>query len=40
VVKLLQENPTRGSKRIVGALNNLGLKLSDSTVENTRFRNG
>jgi putative transposase len=40
VVKLLQENPTRGSKRIVGALDNLGFKLSDSTIDHIRFRNG
>ena len=40
VVKLLQENPTWGSKRIVGALNNLGFRLSDSTVDNIRLRNG
>jgi len=40
VVKLLQENPTWGSKRIVGALDNLGFKLSDSTIDNIRFRNG
>ena len=40
VVKLLQENPTWGSKRIVGALDNLGFKLSDSTVDHIRHRNG
>src|ERR1017187_1936205 len=40
VVKLLQENPTWGSKRIVGALDNLGFKLSDSTVDSIRFRKG
>src|ERR1035438_812942 len=40
VVKLLQENPTLGSKRIVGALANLGFKVSDSTVDNIRLRNG
>jgi transposase InsO family protein len=40
VVKLLQENPTWGSKRIVGALDNLGFKLSDSTVDNIRHRSG
>jgi putative transposase len=40
VITLLQENPTWGSKRIVGALANLGFKLSDSTVDNIRQRNG
>src|ERR1035438_4752079 len=29
-----------GSKRIVGALANLGFKVSDSTVDNIRHRNG
>jgi hypothetical protein len=28
------------AKRIVGALDNLGFKLSDSTVDSIRFRNG
>src|SRR5450755_3738667 len=36
VITLLQENPTWGSKRIVGALANLGFKVSDSTVDNIR----
>lgn len=40
VIKLIQENPTWGSNRIVGALDNLGLKVSDSTVDNVRRRNG
>jgi hypothetical protein len=40
VITLLQENPTWGSKRIVGALANLGFKVSDSTVDNIRQRNG
>jgi putative transposase len=40
VVKLLTENPTWGSNRIVGALDNLGFKVSDSTVDNIRHRNG
>src|ERR1022692_1087083 len=40
VITLLQENPTWGSKRIVGALDNLGFKLSDSTVDNIRHRHG
>src|ERR1035437_1686732 len=34
VITLLQANPTWGSKRIVGALANLGFKVSDSTVDN------
>ena len=40
VIKLIQENPTWGSNRIVGALGNLGLTVSDSTVDNIRQRNG
>jgi putative transposase len=40
VVKLLQENPTWGSKRMVGALANLVFKVSDSTVDNIRLRTG
>jgi len=40
VIKLIQENPTWGSNRIVGALANLGFVLSDSTVDNIRPRNG
>ena len=40
VIKLIQENPTWGSNRIVGALDNLGFTLSDSTVDNIRHRNG
>ena len=40
VITLLQANPTWGSKRIVGALANLGFKVSDSTVDNIRHRNG
>ena len=40
VIKLILENPTWGSNRIVGALDNLGFKLSDSTVDNIRHRNG
>jgi hypothetical protein len=38
VVKLLQANPTWGSKRIVRALANLGFKVSDSTVPYCPFR--
>jgi transposase InsO family protein len=40
VIKLITENPTWGSNRIVGALDNLGFKVSDSTVDNIRRRNG
>jgi putative transposase len=40
VVKLLEENPTWGSKRIVGALYNLGFKVSDSTIDNIRQHHG
>ena len=40
VVKLIQDNPTWGSNRIVGALANLGYPLSDVTIDNTRRRNG
>jgi transposase InsO family protein len=37
---LIQDNPTWGSNRICGALSNLGFKLSDSTIDNIRRRNG
>jgi hypothetical protein len=37
---LIEENPTWGSNRIVGALANLGHTLSDATVDNVRQRNG
>jgi transposase InsO family protein len=40
VIKLIQENPTWGSNRIVGALDNLGFTVSDSTVDNIRLCNG
>jgi len=40
VIKLITENPTWGSNRIVGALDNLGFKVSDSTIDNIRRRNG
>ena len=40
VIKLITENPTWGSNRIVGALDNLGFKVSDSSVDNIRRRNG
>jgi hypothetical protein len=40
VVKLIQDNPSWGSNRIVGALDNLGYTLSDSTIDNIRRRKG
>jgi transposase InsO family protein len=40
VIKLIQENPTWGSNRIAGALDNLGFTVSDSTIDNIRHRNG
>ena len=40
VVKMLQENPSCGSNRIVGALDNLGFTVCDSTIDNVRRRNG
>jgi len=40
VLKLIEQNPTWGSNRIVGALDNLGCTLSDSTIDNIRQRHG
>jgi len=40
VIKLITENPTWGSNHIVGASDNLGFKVSDSTVDNIRRHNG
>ena len=40
VLKLMEENPSWGSDRIVGALANLHIQISDSTVDNIRTRNG
>jgi transposase InsO family protein len=40
VLKVMTENPSWGSNRIVGALDNLGYTVSDSTVDNIRRRNG
>jgi transposase InsO family protein len=37
---MLLGNPTWGSDRVVGALFNLGIRLSDTTVDNIRRRNG
>ena len=40
VLKMITENASWGSDRIVGALANLGYQISDSTVDNIRKRNG
>ena len=40
VLRLMEENPSWGSDRIVGALANLHIPISDSTVDNIRKRNG
>ena len=40
VVRMAKENPTWGYDRIVGALANLGHKLSDQTVGNILHRSG
>ncbi len=40
IVKMLKENPSWGSDRVVGALKNLGTKVSDTTIDNIRKRNG
>ena len=40
IVKLLKENPSWGSDRVVGALKNLGIKVSDTTIDNVRNRHG
>jgi len=40
VLKLMEKNPSWGSDRIVGALANLHLQISDSTVDSIRKRNG
>jgi putative transposase len=40
VLKMLRENPSWGSNRIVGALDNLGFTLCDSTIDNVRRRHG
>lgn len=37
---MLQENPQWGSDRVVGALANLGIRLTDTTIDNIRKRNG
>jgi transposase InsO family protein len=40
VLRMLQENPQWGSDRVVGALSNLGIRLTDTTIDNIRKRNG
>src|SRR5262249_2692049 len=40
VLRLMEQNPGWGSDRIVGALANLHIHLSDWTVDNIRKRNG
>src|SRR5215831_9464368 len=40
VLRLIEQNPSWGSDRIVGALANLHIHLSDSSVDNIRKRNG
>ena len=40
VVRMARENPAWGYDRIVGALSNLGLKVSDQTVGNILRRHG
>mgnify|MGYP003988694879 FL=1 len=40
IVNLLKANPTWGSDSIVGVLSNLGIKVSDTTIDNIRKRNG
>ena len=40
VVRMAKENPDWGNDRIVGAMANLGYKLSDQTVGNILQRHG
>jgi len=40
IIKIAQENKTWGADRIVGALKNLGIQISDQTVLNTLQKNG
>ena len=40
VLRMLEENPQWGSDRVVGALSNLGIRITDTTVDNIRKRNG
>jgi hypothetical protein len=39
VLQLLEDNPTWGSNKVVGALKNLGYTISDVTIDNIRQRN-
>ena len=39
VLRMLQENPQWGSDRVVGALANLGIQLTDTSIDNIRKRN-
>jgi hypothetical protein len=40
VVRIARDNPTRGYDRIVGAIHNLGYRISDQTIGNILRRNG
>ena len=40
VLRMLQENPQWESDRVVGALANLGIQLTDTSIDNIRKRNG
>ena len=40
ILRIAEENPTWGYDRIVGALSNLGYKVSDQTIGNVLKRNG
>ncbi len=40
IINLLKENPSWGSDRVVGALKNLGIKVSDTMIDNVRKRHG
>ena len=40
IFKLLKENPSWESDRVVGALKNLGVKVSDAMIDNVRKRHG
>ena len=39
-MNLLKANPTWGSDKIAGVLSNLGVKVSDTSIDNIRKRNG
>jgi putative transposase len=40
IIQFVEENPSWGYDRIVGALSNLGYKISDQTIGNVLKRNG